>query len=171
MLGIEPKAVRITWSVLLTVGMVAFLYTARRTVLIFLLAIFFAYLLSPIISIVDRVASGRLSRSVTLALVYIALIAVLVTTVTAVGTRASSEAANLINRMPDLAKTAGKLQSAPLPEWLEFLRGKILTAIQEQLETGLEKHCPCCVRPSGNCCSRSAIWASHCSCPSLGSFS
>ncbi|MBI4903522.1 MAG: AI-2E family transporter [Acidobacteria bacterium] len=140
MLGIEPRAVRITWSVLLTVGAVAFLYTARRTILIFVLAIFFAYLLSPVVSLVDRFAKVR--RTLTLALVYAVLIAVLITTVTAIGSRASAEAANLISRMPDLAKTAGKMSTAPLPEWLEFLRGKILIVLQEQVEGGLERALP-----------------------------
>jgi predicted PurR-regulated permease PerM len=59
-----------------------------------------------------------------------------------VASRASEEAANLISRMPDLARSAGKLSSAPLPPWLEPLRGKVFDMIQEQVESGLEKALP-----------------------------
>jgi predicted PurR-regulated permease PerM len=142
MLGIEPKAVRITWSVLLTLGSAAFLYHARRTVLIFLLAIFFAYLLSPVVALVDRFASGRISRVVSLGIVYVLLIGVLAAGVTTVGMRASREAANLVNQLPDLAKGAHSVSTVPLPPLLEPLRGKLFDLIQEQLESGLERALP-----------------------------
>ncbi|MBI3683425.1 MAG: AI-2E family transporter [Acidobacteria bacterium] len=142
MLGIEPKAVRVTWSVLLTVGCFALLYTARRIVLVFLLAIFFAYLLSPVVTVVDRFVSGRVSRTLSLAIVYVLLIAVLVSAAVAVGTRASEEAANLVNRLPELATKVGKVSRAPLPDWLEPVRGKVFGLLQEQLESGLERALP-----------------------------
>ncbi len=142
MLGIEPKAVRVTWSVVATLASIALLYVARRTVLILLAAVFFAYLLSPAVGFVDRVAKGRLSRILTLALVYTLLIGLLASLITAVGMRASREAAALVNSLPDLAKTAGKLSSAPLPPLLEPLRGQIFDLIQGQLEGGVERVLP-----------------------------
>jgi predicted PurR-regulated permease PerM len=111
-------------------------------VLILLAAIFFAYLLSPAVGFVDRMARRRLSRILTLAVVYTLLIGVLVSLVTAIGLRVSREAAALVNSMPDLAKTAGKLSSAPLPPWLEPVRGQIFDLIQGQLEGGVERAMP-----------------------------
>jgi len=142
MLGIEPKAVRVTWSALLTLGFFAFLYYTRRTILVFLLAVFFAYLLWPVVSRVDRFAKGKISRALSLAIVYVVLIATLVSVAAAVGSRASEEAANLLARMPDLAQSAGKLSKAPIPPWLEPVRGQVLGAIQEQLAAGLESALP-----------------------------
>jgi predicted PurR-regulated permease PerM len=142
MLGIEPKAVRVTWSALLTVGFFAFLYYTRRTILVFLLAVFFAYLLWPVVSRVDRFAQGKLSRVLSLTIVYVVLIATLIGVVAAVGSRASQEAANLIARMPDLVQSAGNLSKAPVPPWLEPVRGRVLEAIQEQLAAGLESALP-----------------------------
>lgn len=142
MLGIEPRAVRFTWSVLLTIGAVAFVYETRHTLLIFLLAIFFAYLLSPVVALVDRFVTGQRSRGISLVIVYVALIAVLAVTLTTIGARASTEASNLIKSLPDLAKKAGQLSSLPLPPWLEFLRGKILDVVQEQLGSGLQAAVP-----------------------------
>lgn len=142
MLGIEPRAIRITWSVLMTIGAAAFLYQARRTVLIFLLAVFFAYLLSPVVTFVNRFTSGRISRTLSLTIVYVLLIAMLVTVGTSVGMRASREAAAFINQMPDLAKSAHSISTVPLPPLLEPLRGKLFDLIQEQLETGIERALP-----------------------------
>jgi len=76
MLGIEPKAVRVTWSVVLTLASIIFLYSALRTLVVFLLAVFFAYLLSPVVGLVDRFAKGRISRTLSLTIVYVVLIAV-----------------------------------------------------------------------------------------------
>lgn len=142
MLGIEPKAVRATWSALVTVGFFAFLYYTRRTILVFLLAVFFAYLLWPVVSRVDRFARGRISRALSLAMVYTALIAALGGVAAAVGSRASEEAANLVARMPDLLQSAGRLSKAPAPPWLEPVRGQVLEAIQEQVAAGLESALP-----------------------------
>lgn len=141
MLGIEPKAVRATWSALVTVGFFAFLYYTRRTILVFLLAVFFAYLLWPVVSRVDRFARGRISRALSLAMVYTALIAALGGVAAAVGSRASEEAANLVARMPDLLQSAGRLEGSA-PPWLEPVRGQVLEAIQEQVAAGLESALP-----------------------------
>jgi predicted PurR-regulated permease PerM len=138
MLGIEPKAVRVTWLVIATLALIALVYVARRTVLILLAAIFFAYLLSPAVGFVDRMARRRLSRILTLAFVYTLLIGLLVSLAAAIGLRVSREAAALVNSMPALAKTAGKLSSASLPPWLEPVRGQIFDLIQGQLEGGVE---------------------------------
>jgi predicted PurR-regulated permease PerM len=142
MLGIEPRAVRFTWSVLLTAGAVAFLYVARRTILIFLLAIFFAYLLSPIVTLVDQFFPRRVSRTVALAAVYLALIGLLIGGITTIGTKATAEAASLVQRVPDLNTAADRLTNIPMPDWLEFLRAKLLSVIREQLDLALGKAVP-----------------------------
>jgi predicted PurR-regulated permease PerM len=142
MLGIEPKAVRITWSVVVTLAAVAFVFLARQALLIFVLAIFFAYMMAPVVSLVDRFHQRRVSRSVTLMLVYLTLLVALVAGVSAVAGRASSEAANLISRLPELADSAGKLSTAPLPQWLEPFRGEILDLLQQQVQGGLERFLP-----------------------------
>ncbi|MDX1981330.1 MAG: AI-2E family transporter [Bryobacteraceae bacterium] len=142
MLGIETKAVRYTWSVVVTLAAVAFLYQVRLALLIFVLAIFFAYMMAPVVSLIDRFHQGRISRSLTLGLVYMALLALIVAGIAAVAGRASQEAANLIGRLPELAESAGKLSRTPLPSWLEPFRGEILDLLQQQVQGGLERFLP-----------------------------
>lgn len=139
---VDWRAVRITWSVLLTLGCVGFLYAAQRTILVFLLAIFFAYLLSPVVRLVDRFTPRRISRTLSLAFVYVLLITVLVSVVSGVAMRASAEAGNLISRLPELTQRAHQLPTMALPPLLESLRGPVLQLVQEQIEGGLDKALP-----------------------------
>jgi predicted PurR-regulated permease PerM len=142
MLGIDTRAARITWSVAATLGLMALAWEARQALLLFVAAVFFAYLLSPVVSLVDRFASGRMSRSVSLALVYVVLIGTLVLIGGAISARASQEAVNLVSRMPDLAQTAGQWSSMPLPSWLEPLRGQLFELIEERWQGGVEQALP-----------------------------
>jgi predicted PurR-regulated permease PerM len=142
MLGLDPRAVRITWSVLATIGCVAAVYAARRTVIIFLMAIFFAYVLEPVVSAMKVAAKGRLNRTFALTIVYVVLITVVVFGVAAIGETAAEQASLLVQQLPTLDKTAGKLSSIPLPSWLEPMRGQLLEAIQQQVSLALEKSLP-----------------------------
>jgi len=142
MLGLEPRAVRATWSVLATLGFVAALYAARRTIIIFLMAIFFAYVLAPVVAAIKRSARGRLNHAFSLSIVYIILIVVVVFGVTAIGETASEQAAKLVQQLPNLDKTAVQLSTLPLPAWLEPVRGQLLDAIQVQISGALEKSLP-----------------------------
>ncbi len=142
MLGVEPKTVRHTWSVAVTLAALALLYFARQAVLIFVLAIFFAYMMAPLVALFDRFHQGRLSRSISLVVAYVVLLSVLIGTVATVAARASEEAANLISRIPELAEGAKKLSTAPLPRWMEPFRGQILDMVQQQVSGGLEHFLP-----------------------------
>lgn len=142
MLGIEPKTVRHTWSVAVTLAALAFVFHARQAILIFILAIFFAYMMAPLVSLLDRFHQGRVSRSISLVVVYVTLLAVLIAAITAVAARASEEAANLISRIPELADSAKQLSKAPLPRWMEPFRGQILDLLQQQVTGGLEHFLP-----------------------------
>ncbi len=142
MLGIDPKAARITWSVAATLLFLFFLYEARGAILLFVGAIFFAYLLAPVVSFVDRFAPKRAPRTLSLAAVYIVLIAGLIAAVATVSARASQEAATLITRMPEFAESARKLSTVTWPYWLEPLRAPIAEMLQGQLEGGVERALP-----------------------------
>ncbi len=75
MLGIDERALRIVWTVFLFALLLAIVYYIRDTLLIFAGSIFFAYMLSPIVGLVERFIPKR--RTLALALVYIVLIGAL----------------------------------------------------------------------------------------------
>src|SRR5258708_40041621 len=101
-LGLDIRAVRATWSVVLVLGALALIYTIRRTLLIFVLAIFLAYLLAPLVKLAAYLSGRRAPRGLSLAVVYILLMALLAALGPLVGTHVSPQSPVLATRLPDL---------------------------------------------------------------------
>lgn len=132
MLGLDSRAARAAWTVFLVALSLALVYLLRRVLLVFVLAVLFAYLLSPLVNLVDRLTPRRVSRNWALAAVYVALVAALVLVGTAVGAKASSEASNLAKRFPDLLQKVEQTLAEPEPSWLAPLKGHLLQLLREQ---------------------------------------
>jgi len=54
MLSLDQRALRICWTVFLFLLLLGVIYEIRDTLLVFAGAIFFAYMLSPIVGVVER---------------------------------------------------------------------------------------------------------------------
>lgn len=140
-LGLDMRAVRATWSSILVVGSVALLFTIRRTLLIFTLAVFLAYLLAPLVKLADYLSRRRFPRALSLGVVYVALLTVLSVVGTWIATQVSTEAATLSARLPELLKSQSTA-SIPLPSWVEPYRNEVSTWLRQQFESGLEALLP-----------------------------
>jgi predicted PurR-regulated permease PerM len=121
MLGIDRRALKIVWTVFLFALIAGLVYEVRRTLMIFVLALFFSHLLGPIVAFFERTVHARVPRVVILVCVYIALVVVIVLALISVGSRIGAEATNLIARLPDLVRNVD-LDKFPLPSYLEFAR-------------------------------------------------
>jgi predicted PurR-regulated permease PerM len=126
MLGLDPRAARAAWTVFLIVLLLAVTFLLRRVLLVFVLAVLLAYLLSPLVDLVDRFRPRRLTRTWALAAVYVVLLAVLALAGGAVGTRVGGQAAELARGLPDLIQKTEKALEAPGPPWIEPLRQQLL---------------------------------------------
>jgi predicted PurR-regulated permease PerM len=133
MLGIDRQALRVAWTVFLFALVALLVYEARRTLMIFVLALFFSHLLGPIVAFFERVVPAKVPRVLILVLVYIAIFVVIVVAAISVGARIGSEAANLMTRLPDLAKRQDPLGGMPLPSWLEFARPTLTDLVRQRL--------------------------------------
>lgn len=133
MLGLDRHAARITWTVFLVALFILIVYEARRTIVIFTLAIFFAYMLTPVVNMIDRFIPARVSRTFALAIVYLLLIGALVGIGFAVGSAVADEASNLAKSIPNLAQH-DPLATVPLPALLEPARARIVAAVHDQVE-------------------------------------
>jgi predicted PurR-regulated permease PerM len=93
-----------TGRVLLTIGVVvgalAFVYAARHMLIAFLFAIFFAYLVDPLVSRVQPWVKGSRGRAI--AVVYAGFVVVLGIFFWLLGARLSGEASRLGQQLPDL---------------------------------------------------------------------
>ncbi len=85
-----------------------FLYVARATLIAFLFAIFFAYLMSPLVAQLERVLKGR-GRAI--AVIYTLLLALVVVFFVLVGPKVTHEGARLGQSLPNLIS---KLSSGEL---------------------------------------------------------
>jgi predicted PurR-regulated permease PerM len=133
MLGIDPKAARATWTVFLVALAIAVLYLARHTIIILVLALFFAYLLSPALGLVERLLPPRISRPLGLATVYLAFLAALVGIGFAIGSAITEQATSLATKLPEVVKSQDPLAALPLPAWLLPLRERLTEMIRSQV--------------------------------------
>ena len=62
MLAIDNRAARVTWTVFIVLGVIALVYFARVTILMFVFAMFLAYMVSPIVNLVSRLTPPNFSR-------------------------------------------------------------------------------------------------------------
>src|SRR5947199_4428874 len=102
MLGMEPKAARYTWTAALVMLLLVLLYLLRTTLFVFTLALLFAYLLSPLVNLLDRVLPMKRARTLALALSYLIFIALAVVLVAQVGARVVDQAQTLSKKFPDM---------------------------------------------------------------------
>ncbi len=75
MLLIDSRTARVLVTALLFALGLSFLYVTRQTLIAFLFAIFFAYLVSPLVNTLERVLKGR-SRAI--GVIYALLLGLLV---------------------------------------------------------------------------------------------
>jgi len=91
MLWIDRRAARYAWTAALVVLAFYLVYLLRRTLFIFILALLFAYLLAPLVNLLDRAIPGR-TRTPALALAYIIFVGCVVFLGAQVGSRVAAQA-------------------------------------------------------------------------------
>ena len=133
MLGLDQKAARATWTAFLIVLLIFLIYLARRTLIMFTLALFFAYMLWPLVDFVSRFVPKRVSRNLSLVIVYIVLLAMLVGVGFGIGSQVIEQGSALALRLPELVKQ-DPLAGMWLPDWLEPMRGRISETVRSQIE-------------------------------------
>jgi predicted PurR-regulated permease PerM len=122
----DARTARVLITVLLFALGLGFLYVARQTLMAFLFAIFFAYLISPLVSNLEKFLHGRV---LAIAVIYLLLLGVVVVFFISMGPRIGRESARLGQSLPALAKLSSGQIAEQLGEehgWnsrlIEFLR-------------------------------------------------
>src|SRR5689334_8602265 len=112
MLGIDRRAAKYTWTAALILLLLWLMYLVRSTLFIFILALLFAYLLAPLVSLLDRFLPGNRTRTAALALAYVIFMGIMVYAGIEIGSRVADEANNFAKRLPDMLATWQK----PIPQ-------------------------------------------------------
>jgi predicted PurR-regulated permease PerM len=106
---IDVRTSRVLFTVLLFALGLGFLYIARRTLIAFLFAVFFAYLMDPAVSRVEKWVRGR-GRAI--GLMYLLLVALLITFFFFVGPQIARQGQRLSESLPKLLETVSSGQIA-----------------------------------------------------------
>lgn len=102
MLGLDRRAARYAWTVVVILLLVWLVYIVRTTLFVFTLALLFAHLLSPLVNFLDRVLPSSRTRTPALGLTYVILVAVLTLVGIQIGSRVVEQANNLSQKLPQM---------------------------------------------------------------------
>ena len=136
MLGFNRSAAKIAWTVALVAVALLAVYAVRKTLFVFLLAIFFAYMVFPAVKRLSQYTPKRFSHSAATATVFLAIVLIVVGAVALVGPPVADQASTLTQQLPALTKDPQILNRIPLPDWLAPYRARATSFIQQQFATG-----------------------------------
>ncbi len=141
MLGMDQKAARYVWTAAVIVLLLALVYIIRVTVFVFILAILFAYLLSPLVNFLDQLLPSNRTRTTALALAYVIFVGVVVFAGAQIGSRVVEQANNLAKKLPEMLASWQKPTPAASPGINSFkqqLIGRVRAEIGERTNDIME---------------------------------
>jgi predicted PurR-regulated permease PerM len=131
MLGIERSAARYTWTAAVVLLLLWLVYLVRSTLFVFALALLFAYLLSPLVNLLDRALPRKGTRTLALALSYLIFVGIVVLVAVEIGTRVLSQAQTLALNFPDMI--AKLEQPSPLaPAVVNSIKAQVIAGIRAE---------------------------------------
>src|SRR5262252_7073763 len=141
---LDPRTLRVLWTVLVVAGALALLYFLRTVVLVLIFAVVFAYLIFPLVKLAERVLPRSGRRPLAIGVVYCVLIAALSTVAALVGPPLGRELKALGQKFPDISAQiqGGRVISNIFPRWggaevLDDLVGSYLPQVLEYAQRGL----------------------------------
>ncbi|MCC6587906.1 MAG: AI-2E family transporter [Bryobacterales bacterium] len=144
---LDKQAARTTLTVILVCAAVVALFVIRQVVVLFIIAVLIAYLVSPLVDFVDRYAGGsHRSRTFTLAVVYLTLLAIVGTALGAIITQVIEEATVLAKALPAYIQDPSLFDKLPLPSWIKAQRGAIVEWVRQQVEAQTDQILPTLTR-------------------------
>jgi len=118
---LDKRTASVLLTILVFVAAGAFIYAASRVLIVFLLSVFFAYLLEPLVSRFQQWTSiSRGSRGLAILEVYVVLCAVIAFVFLLLGLRITDQARNLAGALPGLFQ---KLSSGQIAQEIGTKRG------------------------------------------------
>ena len=134
MLGFDRKAARHVWTAALILLLLVLVYLVRKTVFVFVLAILFAYLLSPLVNFLDRWLPMR-TRTAALGLAYVIFVGVMVLLGTQIGSRVVEQSKQLEKDLPE-RMAEWERPSPNLSPAMNSFRTQIVKRVRQQLTEG-----------------------------------
>jgi predicted PurR-regulated permease PerM len=131
LLGIDRKAASYAWTVAIVLLLICSVYLIRETLIVFVIALLFAYLLYPLMDLIDRRLTSK-TRTPALAMTFVLFIGVLSVFGTLIGSVVANQATNLAKEAPMFLDRI-RQNPAPGPEGVRSVKSQISGAIESQL--------------------------------------
>lgn len=136
MLGLDLRTARVVWTASFMLLLMYAAYIARGTLLVVVFAVFFSYLMYPLIGLLERTLPNKVPQTVSIALGFAIVISVIAIASALLGPRIVDQATHLGQKIPELVKDPNALNKVPLPRFLESFRPRIIGFLQEQFQEG-----------------------------------
>ena len=127
----DYRVARYTWTVVVVILGLILVYLLRRTLFIFILALLFAYLLSPLVNFLDRFLPGR-TRTPALAMAYIIFVGGVVFFGSQIGTHVAEQASAFAKYFPETLSKWEKPGPQTSPE-LNSLKAQFVEKVRQQI--------------------------------------
>ena len=107
------------WTVLVVIGALALVYLLRTVLVVLAFSVVFAYLIFPLVKLVERFLPRRTRRPLAIGVIYLVLVAALSTLVALVGPPLGRELAALGQKFPEMSEQikSGRVISNIFPRW------------------------------------------------------
>lgn len=146
---LDARAARITWTVFLIGLLIWVTWLVRDSIMIFVLALFLAYILYPLVRLVERFTPPRFPHTAALAIVYVLLLGLIAGGGIWLGSRLVSEGQALADQFPALIEKSGNLEAIPVPSWLEPYKLRVIAFVREQTSASADRIMPLLQRAMG----------------------
>src|SRR5438445_60830 len=116
---LDPTALRVVWTILVVGGALALVYLLRTVLLVLAFSVVFAYLIFPLVKLVERGLPRSTRRPLAIGVVYLVLVAALSTLIALVGPPLGRELAALGQKFPEMSDQirSGRVISNIFPRW------------------------------------------------------
>ncbi|HEX4277097.1 MAG TPA: AI-2E family transporter [Bryobacteraceae bacterium] len=131
MLGVDLRAARYTWTAALVLLLLGVIYLIREALLVFVIALLFAYLLYPLMDLIDRHMTAK-TRTPALTVTFLLVIGILTGFGFAIGSVVVSEAVSLTAQAPALLARIEQ-PPAPPPNGVRSIKNDAIAFVQTQL--------------------------------------
>ena len=117
MLAFDYRTAKLTWIMSLVVLSLYAAYSVRRTLFVFVLAVFLSYMLCPAVRRLERLTRDRMSRTTSATVVFALLLLLLAGLAALIGPPVAEQGTRLAERLPQLTRDPKVFERLPLPEW------------------------------------------------------
>ena len=142
MLGFDSRTAKVVWTAALMMLLFYAVYLSATTIIVVIFAVFFSYVLFPLVELTQRWLPRRVPRTVAIGLVFLVVIGLAGTAVGLFGSQIESEAVALSQKLPTQINAEDVSNKIPLPGFIEPMRERILSFVRAQIAAGTDQAVP-----------------------------